>query len=194
MSTPVTVDSDDLKTLLFATAAIKGVENALKQAKDDPFLMDLTPPLTEAHDRLAKAWRGAERKATMPERFSPATEQEIKQLQAWWPKHEDDSEELFRFQPRRAGELPQPSHAALAAEATSGAGIYHGEAKAAWRETRSLAARGLIELGQRVDIMLWSESGERHQRTAPEIWMRITQRGIDAIRAAEAPPNTQENP
>jgi hypothetical protein len=56
----VTVDLEDLETLVFTTAALKVIEGALAARKTDPFVR---PHLnfTAAHDRLASAMRNARR-------------------------------------------------------------------------------------------------------------------------------------
>ena len=62
--TDVTVDLKDLQVLLQVTAAIKGVENALKQPLQD-FAVDRAKPLyTAAHDRLVRAMNTATRVET----------------------------------------------------------------------------------------------------------------------------------
>ena len=60
--TSVTVDLADLETLVLTTGALKTIESALAQRKNDPFVR---PHLefTEAHDRLATAMRNATRAA-----------------------------------------------------------------------------------------------------------------------------------
>ena len=56
----VTVDLEDLETIVFTTGALKTIEGALQQRKNDPFVK---PHLefTAAHDRLASAMRNARR-------------------------------------------------------------------------------------------------------------------------------------
>lgn len=61
--TTVTVDYDDLQTLLFATNAIQGVEAALKARERDPLMLSTKSKLSAAHDRLADAWRKSKREA-----------------------------------------------------------------------------------------------------------------------------------
>lgn len=59
----VTVDYDDLQTLLFATNAIQGVEAALKARERDPLVLSTKGKLSSAHDRLSDAWRKSKREA-----------------------------------------------------------------------------------------------------------------------------------
>jgi hypothetical protein len=66
MGVPVTVDSDDLEALLYATAAIRGIENALASAQRDPMFEIAKPRFSAAFDAVANAMRGAIRSATMP--------------------------------------------------------------------------------------------------------------------------------
>lgn len=58
--TIVTVDYEDLETIIFATGAIKKIEDAISAVKRDPFVQ---PHLNfgPAHDRLASAMRNAKR-------------------------------------------------------------------------------------------------------------------------------------
>src|SRR6185503_9432351 len=56
----VEVDEKDLETLIFATAAIKQIEQALAQRNHDPFVR-LHLDYSAAHDRLVAAWRSAQR-------------------------------------------------------------------------------------------------------------------------------------
>jgi hypothetical protein len=60
--TTVTVDLEDLTTVLFATGVVKTIEGALAARKNDPFVL---PHLdfTEAHDRMASEMRNATRAA-----------------------------------------------------------------------------------------------------------------------------------
>ncbi len=59
--TTVTVDVADLQTLLFATGCIQTIEGALKNRDRDPLAVSAKGKLSEAHDRLATAWRRASR-------------------------------------------------------------------------------------------------------------------------------------
>ena len=59
MGVPVIVDSEDLEALLFACAAVKKIELAFEQSRDDPFLGRVKGKYTAAHDTVAKAWRSA---------------------------------------------------------------------------------------------------------------------------------------
>ena len=71
----VTVDADDLETLLFSVNAIQGVEAALKARERDPLVLAKKGRISEAHDRLAAQWRRAKR----PEPEMP-TEADIAEL------------------------------------------------------------------------------------------------------------------
>lgn len=66
----VTVDSDDLKAVLFSTGVIKAVEGALKQHQDDPLVLMVKGDLEAAHNRLASHLRRAERE----DRLKPSDE------------------------------------------------------------------------------------------------------------------------
>lgn len=58
--TSVTVDLEDLETLVMTTGALKTIEGALAQRKQDPFVRQYLE-FTAAHDRLASAMRNARR-------------------------------------------------------------------------------------------------------------------------------------
>ena len=75
--TTVTIEAEDLETLLFATGAIKAMEAALWASKIDPLAQMAKPKITAAHERLNRALLTAKRQETRPELFTPATGQEI---------------------------------------------------------------------------------------------------------------------
>ena len=56
----VTVDLEDLETLVMTTGVLKTIEGALAQRKVDPFVRQYLD-FTAAHDRLASAMRNARR-------------------------------------------------------------------------------------------------------------------------------------
>jgi hypothetical protein len=58
--TSVTVDLADLERLVMTTGAIKAIEQAMHQRRNDPFVREHLN-FTEAHDRLATAMRNAQR-------------------------------------------------------------------------------------------------------------------------------------
>jgi hypothetical protein len=74
----VTVDYDDLEALLFATGAIKDVENAIKGRDRDPLVRSTASRLTAAHDRVAAAWRRAKREP--PPEPSTAEVEELRRM------------------------------------------------------------------------------------------------------------------
>ena len=78
----VVVDLDDLRALVFATAAIKGIEAALDQRKRDPFVGEHLDNLTAAHQRVATAMVQAERAGTgtATDWDAPLTTEEIKAM------------------------------------------------------------------------------------------------------------------
>ena len=58
--TEVSVDLDDLKALVYATGAVKAIEQTIIQARRDPFS---APYMTMSHGRIAQAILHAERSA-----------------------------------------------------------------------------------------------------------------------------------
>lgn len=162
MGTAVTVDSDDLEALLFATAAIKGVEQALKIASDDPFADSSKARLTQAHDRIANAWRGAKRAVDMPERFAELTQKNIDLMCLIWPRLPGivptDSEIDYRFRNKKLQDY-----------------------RLTQNECRPLIGSGLAEFASHMEAYLWASSGERQVRVTSQIWIRPTPRAIEAI-------------
>lgn len=57
MGKQVTVDSDDLETLLFSTGVVKQMEQIIQQRNGDPFVQIAPAILKAAHDRVAAEWR-----------------------------------------------------------------------------------------------------------------------------------------
>ena len=100
MMPAVTVDADDLETLLFSVNAIQGVEAALKARERDPLVLAKKGRISEAHDRLAAQWRRAKR----PEPEAP-TEADILQLRAMFP--EGKSEAMVKEFPTRLVQVLQ---------------------------------------------------------------------------------------
>lgn len=82
MGIPVTVDSDDIGTLILGTAALRDIEVALTTCNRDPAVMASKPKLAAAHDRISNAWRGALREKQYPERFTEARPDEVESLKA----------------------------------------------------------------------------------------------------------------
>lgn len=115
MGIPVTVDSDDLEILLFATAAIKGVEYALKAQKNDPLYEQEKPKLTAAHDRMANLWRGAVRQAAAPD-VRDATDEEITRMLELATRHGGKRELLSGEDPRSWREMQSCGWVELGAE------------------------------------------------------------------------------
>lgn len=83
----VTVDTDDLEALLFATGGIKdleggikALENLLAGRKNNPMVRSASGKLAAAHERLSTAWRRAKREVDMP--AITVTEADIIQLRA----------------------------------------------------------------------------------------------------------------
>lgn len=81
--TAVTVELEDLETIVFAAGAIKTIESTLNARKNDPFVR---PHLdfTEAHDRLTTAMRNATRAAagTAVNFDAPLTKTEARTLRS----------------------------------------------------------------------------------------------------------------
>ena len=81
--TAVTVDLADLERLVMTTGAIKAIEQAMHQRRNDPFVREHLN-FTEAHDRLATVMRNAQRSKsggnTLVEFDGPLEDDEVKVL------------------------------------------------------------------------------------------------------------------
>lgn len=161
MGVPVTVDSDDLQTLLFATAAIKSVEVALKAQKNDPFAEQALPRYTEASDNLAKAWRDATRRRDMPQLFRDPTPHELSVLRSIFF---DDSPD-----PDMADRLKRTSIVWLS------------------HHPRSLVSLGLVELGNERYQIIWGDGRVSAAPFPPKVFARLTWRGIEVLRTPGVP-------
>lgn len=167
MGIPVTVDSEDLGSMLYATAAIKQIGAAV--AVKDSMAMSQRLPAVEAQERLERAWRTAQRRADYPERYVPVMPWEISALIDLWPRtprQDGESADEYqvrlidRFLPKRAIGANDP-------------------------DLRKLMTRGLIEFGVRRDALIWGTTGDITVRDDPECWIRIAPSCIDAIKKYE---------
>ncbi len=156
----VTLDSDDLEVLLYATGAIKAVEAAVAgQTKDEQFLA-AKPKLTAAHDRAANAWRAATRKRDRPEVFRDPTPDEVILLK-----------QLYDY----GANLPQGIDVdvgAILAPHVPGSNP---------RSLRPLMVAGFLEFGQHQERVLWSSSGNHWSSESPSPRCRLTPRGMAEI-------------
>lgn len=80
MGVPVTIDSDDVQTLLFATGVTKAMAAAVNAASADEQFLGVKPKITDTHDRVANAWRDATRRQAFPNRYQPPTEMQKQML------------------------------------------------------------------------------------------------------------------
>jgi hypothetical protein len=103
--TTVTVDLADLERLVMTTGALKVIEQAMQQRRNDPFVREHLN-FTESHDRLATAMRNAQRSNnkgnTLVEFDGPLEDDEAKTLrlmavdrQNWF--HEISNKEKLGF-------------------------------------------------------------------------------------------------
>jgi hypothetical protein len=129
----VTVDLDDLETLVMTTAALKTIEGALNARKNDPFVRQHLE-FGAAHDRLASAMRGAKRagSGTLVDWDGALDDKEIEFLRSL----EDEEGGLSTLTPDQ--KVPNKGQAMSVAD--------------------RLAAKGCVILGQRVTGILWSDN------------------------------------
>lgn len=159
----VTVDSDDLEALLFATGVITTIEAAVKQRKDDAQWLAAKPKIAAAAHRLGNAMRGATRRETMPHLFKDPTEDEIAQLI-----------DLDNGGARRPEGIE------------IGIGLILGKTKANPDSLRPLMAANLVEFGTHQERVLWGSSGNNWSSESAEPRCRLTVRGIEIVREARA--------
>jgi len=83
MAKTVTVDADDLETLLYGVGALRQVEQAMVLQKQDPWIAKAKPKLTGAADRMLGQWREAtrDRKVADPLSLEPMNEHDFSDLQ-----------------------------------------------------------------------------------------------------------------
>lgn len=182
MGSLVEVDSDDIEALLFGTGALKSIESVLRDAKSDPFAAKSRARFTEAHDRVAQAWRGAGRRVAHPERFTDVTAEEIRALQRYWPRREHEPWARFVPQPIDGDSfLTDQDGVEHAAEVF----LHNGERRA---HLRALLVRGLVEFGAERVLVHWGTTGDVTDRATPVQWVRPTPRAIGAVLHAEGEP------
>jgi hypothetical protein len=163
--TMVNVDLEDLKSLVFASSAIKTIESTLAAHKRDPFVQ-AAMPLTEVNDRLASAMRNAERASsgTAVSWDAPLTKEEINAL-GYVEKAASAKKAglgVFVISPEDKGELARVMS------------VYD-----------QLAAKGMIEMGQFVQGIVWA-GAPAAQLVANEkgYAARLTARGREKLAAA----------
>lgn len=165
MGKPITVDSDDLEALLFSTGAIKALEAALVQAKDDPLVEQAKPRLTAAHDRLAADCRRGLRESGYPGSRDVLDE----------PIGKADAQVLFRF-----WRLPMGAYAASLADGLIPV-LYGDKDVPRPRGYDGLHQRGMLEFGAIFEIILWGDSQERSRIDKPIQAVRLTEQGRQAL-------------
>lgn len=159
----VSVDLDDLESLIFATAAIKAIEQALVSTRRDPFV---APHLarTDAHNRLAEAARHARRSlsggSTAVPWDEPLTDEEADALKTVF-----DAEETSK----RNGTPPYS--------------VISGD----WKAPRAngekigifdrLAAKGAVSIGQLAAGVVWPGAAQAELIPRPEYGIKLTARG-----------------
>ena len=157
--TKVTVDHDDLETIIFATAAIKTIEGALAARKSDPFVR---PHLdyTAAHDRLASAMRNAKRaenQDTLVKFDDPLTGEEMTALTGVHEATTGKYASRFMVLSTKAG--------------IGGKVIYD-----------QLAAKGCVEMGTLVHGVVWSGASNPELEPEAAYGIRLTARGREKLK------------
>ena len=157
--TKVTVDYDDLETIVFATAAIKAIEGALAARKSDPFVR---PHLdfTAAHDRLASAMRNAKRSEsndTVIKFSDPLSDDEMDMLKIIGSICDDYSYMTLEGKDR----APK-----------------HGQVMSVYDQ---LAAKGCVEIGQLLSGIIWAGAAVPEPSKGPTYAVRLTARGREKL-------------
>jgi len=165
--TTVTVDLADLERLVMTTGALKTVEQALHQRRNDPFVREHLN-FTEAHDHLATAMRNAQRSKssgnTLVEFDSPLEDDETKTLrlmaadrQGWF--HEISTKEKL--------------------------GSYLKNNKLSVFDR--LAAKGMCVIGQLCEGAVFAgESGPQIRPVTRGFAVKVTDRGLAKVAEIEA--------
>lgn len=171
--TQVSVDIEDLERIVFATGAIKSVENALSAYKRDPFI---APHLNyaEAHDRLSEAMRHARRAEandTLVKFDEPLTSEEASALRyvASACDARKPGLDVFVISP--------------ADKASDTMSVYD-----------RLAAKGAIQVGQFIEGVVWAgAAGPDLIASEKGYAARLTARGKEKL-AALPPPKKAKGP
>ena len=152
--TTVTVDLADLETLVFATAAIKAIEEQLVARKRDPFV---APHLqfTEANNRLATAMRNAMRG-------------QADTVVPWDGELDEDEIKMLKLVEPGGFWIPPKQKAPVAGEVMSVAD--------------RLAAKGCVVIGQFIRGILWAGAPGPELQIDPKGFpIKITERGRDKL-------------
>lgn len=171
--TAVTVDLEDLETIVFATAAIKAIESALANRRSDPFVQSHLD-YTAAHDRLASAMRNATRAAagTLVAFDEPLTKTEASAL-------------------RYVLDATDPGKGAYKKSGVAEWFAISGADKAAVGEDMSiydrLAAKGCLQVGQFVTGVVFAGVATPYLKADPErgFAAMVTDRGRAMLTAFE---------
>lgn len=160
MSKTVQVQAEDLETLLFATGAIKDIENALNQRARDTFYLRVESRITQAHNALATEWRRATREPH-PEWNQPISDSDVCLIRELWPAVEDPTLDV-RFFPKEVpndpGFMPR---------------------------IRSLRNKGMIEVGNKQEVIFWGDRASENIG-AVKLVVNLTPRGRIAFSEAES--------
>ena len=150
----VTVDLDDLETLVMTTGALKTIEGALATRKQDPFIRQYLG-FTEAHDRLATAMRNAQR-------VDAGT------LVAWDGALNDDEIKLLREIGYGRKIMSRDEKAPSSGQSMS--------------VVDQLAAKGCVVIGQLVKGVLWAGDKQPELVVDPKGFpVKITDRGREKL-------------
>ena len=169
--TAVTVDLEDLTTIVFATGVIKTIEGALASRRNDPFVREHLD-YSAAHDRLATAMRNASRRdaGTLVNFDEPLTKTEVRALR--------DVLKVADSGKGGLGDLPwfviSGADKAVPGEAMS---IYD-----------RLAAKGCLKVGQIVTGVVWTGEDRPSVKADPSrgFAASITDRGRAMLTAIDA--------
>ena len=155
----VTVDIDDLERLVMTSGALKAVEDALKQRREDPFVREHLD-FTDAHNRLAEAVRHIRRG-------------NADTLVAWDGELSKDEIKLLR----------KIKHGDLTVLTRDAKGPYSGEDMSI---ADRLAAKGCVVMGQLVKGVLWAGDTKPEIVIDPQGFpVKITSRGADKLAAID---------
>jgi hypothetical protein len=160
----VSVDLQDLETLVFATGAIKLIEAALHQRSNDPFVPQ-DNEIRSAHDRLAAVARNAKRGSlgTAVNWVDPLTDKEAVMLKKIEARCEKGAFKAWAVKP---------------------------EYRLEHMEIDSLGAKGCVVLGQALEGVLWAGAERPEFKPDPDWYLvKVTPRGRERLEQYEASQN-----
>ena len=166
----VTVDLNDLETIIYATAAIKQVESALASRRHDPFVKTHLEYM-EAHNNLVAVMNGARRA-------------EAGTAIPW-------DGELSKEEIAALKKLHSALTKGYVVEITADARM--DKHSSGYLPVDDLASKGCVKIGQCVKGAIWPGQTQPDLKSVPQFAVMITPRGVSKLEAALRPPQKELN-